>query len=84
MVETDHVTGLTEAEEKEIRSKLMSFYARNNITTIYQAGYWSFASTIKKQSMQEAQIALNKWNTRGLNKNFLLTIAKEICNKDLV
>ena len=80
----DPVTGLTEGEEKEIRSKLMSFYAENNITPIYQAGYWSFASTIKKQSTQEAQIALNKWNTRGLNKTFLLTIAKNICNKDLV
>lgn len=80
----DPVTGLTEGEEKEIKAKLKSFYAQNNITPIYQGGYWSFASTIKKQSTQEAQIALNKWNIRGLNKTFLLTIARDICNKNLV
>lgn len=80
----DPVTGLTEGEEKEIKAKLMSFYAQNNITPIYQGGYWSFASTARKQSTQEAQITLNKWNARGLNKTFLLTIARDICNKNLV
>ena len=84
MVEVDPVTGLTPGEEKEIRSKLTSFYAENNITPLYQGSYWAFASTIKKKSTQEAQIELNKWNSRGLNKMFLLTIAKNICNKDLV
>lgn len=83
-MEVDPVTGLTESEEKELRSKLKTFYAANSITTIYQGSYWAFASTIKRKSTTEAQIELNKWNARGLNKTFLLNIAKSICNKDLV
>lgn len=80
----DPVTGLTPEEEEKIKSGLNTFYAENNITTLYQGSYWAFASSIFKKSTAEAQIELNKWSTRGLNRTFLIRIAKSICNKDLV
>jgi len=80
----DPVTLLTPAEEQAIKDKLKPFYAEHKISTIYQPYYWAFASFSQKKSTQEAQIELNKWNTRGLNKTFLLEIAKNILNKNLV
>jgi len=80
----DPVTGLTPAEEKAIKDKLTPFYAKHKISTIYQGPYWAFASISAKKSTQEAQIELNKWNTRGLNKTYLLEIAKNVLNKNLV
>ena len=80
----DPVTGLSEGEEAKVRSQLTPIFAENSITTIYQGGYWSFASTIMRKSTAEAQIELNKWKTRGLSGSLMKTIAKNIANKDLV
>jgi len=81
---TDPVTGLTEGESKAIDNALKPFFSENNITPLYSPYYASYAKTIMKKSTQEAQIDLNKWVSRGLNRTFLITIAKNVCNKDLV
>jgi len=81
---TDIVTGLTEAEEKELDEKTKIIMQQNSITTMYSPYYMAFAKTIMKKSAVEAQIELNTWNARGLSKSILLTIAKDVCNKDLV
>ena len=80
----DPVTGLTEGEAKAIEEALKPFFSENKITTIYSAYYSSFAKTIYRKSTAESQIDLNKWNSRGLDRAHLLTIAKNVCNKDLV
>lgn len=80
----DPVTGLTEGEARAIDEALKPYFAENSITPIYSPYYASFAKTIKNKSTQEAQIDLNKWNARGLNKTHLLTIARDVCNKNLV
>jgi len=83
-MELDPVTGLNEGEEAKVRAQLGSIFAENAITTIYQGGYWSFASTIMKKSTAEAQIELNKWKTRGLSGTLMKKIARDIANKELV
>ena len=83
-MELDPVTGLSEGEEAKVRAQLTPIFAENNITTIYQGGYWSFASTIMRKSTAEAQIELNKWKTRGLSGAIMKRIARDIGNKDLV
>lgn len=75
--------GLTKQEQKEIDEKLKSFYSENNVGTIYSPYYTGFAKSIVKKSNAEAQIELNKWKARGLNPNFMKTIAKNVANKDL-
>ena len=79
-----NVDGLTEGEQREIENRLKSFYSENSVTSMYSPFYGAFAKSIYKKTTAEAQIELNKWNARGLNKPFLLTIAKNICNKELV
>jgi hypothetical protein len=78
------VTGLTAGETKAIEDALKPFFAENLIGSVYQPYYMTFAKTIKNKTTQEAQIELDTWNARGLNKSFLITIAKNIANKDLV
>ena len=75
--------GLTDEEQRAIDEKLKSFYSEENIGTIYSPYYSGFTKSIMKKSNAEAQIELNKWKARGLNSNFLKTIAKNVANKDL-
>ena len=80
----DVVTGLTESEEKEIDQAIKPIFTEHKISTMYQPYYLTFAKTIMKRSKAEAQIELNTWKSRGLDKNILIQIASSICNKDLV
>lgn len=78
------VTGLTQAEENKIEEALKPYFSENNISPIISSYYASFAKQIRKKTKGEAQRILNDWNIRGLEKTHLVTIARDVCNKDLV
>jgi len=84
IMETDPVTGLTPSEEKDLDNKVKVIMRENSITTMYEPYYMSFAKTIQRKTTAEAQIDLNKWNARGLNKAILIEIARRVNNKVLV
>ena len=80
----DYVTGLTENEEKMIDESVKPILSEHHITTIYAPYYMGFAKTIMKMGKAEAQIQLNLWSARGLNKNILIEIARDVFNKELI
>jgi hypothetical protein len=80
----DYVTGLTEEEEKKIDQAVKPIMSEHSITTMYSGFYMGFAKTIQKMGTAEAQIQLNLWSARGLNKDILVEIARDVCNKALV
>jgi len=83
-MEVDPVTGLTRAEEITIELTLKSFFSKNNIGPMLSPFYASYARTIYRKTTGEAQQILNDWSMKGLDRNNLITIAKEVCNKGLI